>query len=246
MPHVLKELICSLLDLKPSEIKTIQITNPILPGKALDMKEFVLDVHVLLNNNALINLEMQVINEQNGPERSLSYLCRLFDQLGRGQNYIDCKPAIHIGFLDFSPFPEFPEFYATYMLQNIKNHNLYSDKFVLSVVDLTHIELAIGKDKACGIDHWARLFKATTWEDLKMIAKNNPFLTEASETLYKLNADQLTRERCRAREDFIARPNALDRKLQQLSEEKQALISEIDQLRTRLAQYENLDSDSSD
>lgn len=49
------------------------------------------------------------------------------------------------------------------MKQNIKNHILYSDKLMLRVIDLTHIDLATEEDQAYGIDHWARLFKASTW-----------------------------------------------------------------------------------
>lgn len=110
---------------------------------------------------------MQVVNEKNWPERSLSYLCRRIDQLSKGQDYTECKPAIHIGFLDFSPFPEYPEFYATYMMQNTKNHNLYSDKFILRVVDLTHIYLATEEDLAYGIEHWARLSRPAHGRSLK-------------------------------------------------------------------------------
>lgn len=109
---------------------------------------------MILNNNTLINLEMHVINKKNGPERSLSYLCRRFDQLSKGQDYIQCKPAIHIGFLDYTPFLDYPEFYTTYMMQNIKNHNIYSDKLMLRVIDLTHIALAMEEEQAYGIDHW--------------------------------------------------------------------------------------------
>ncbi len=32
----------------------------------------------------------------------MSYLCRSFDNLTRGSNYIDPAPAVHIGFIDFS------------------------------------------------------------------------------------------------------------------------------------------------
>jgi hypothetical protein len=56
------------------------------------------------------------------PERSLSYLCRSFDQLRTGEKYANAGPAIHIGFLDFTPFPEHPEFYASYKLLNVKTH----------------------------------------------------------------------------------------------------------------------------
>ena len=65
-----------------------------------------------------------------------------------GSDYAQVRPAIHIGFLDFTPFPEIPEFYSTYKLLNVKNHHLYSSKFMLSVVDLSQIELATDEDKA--------------------------------------------------------------------------------------------------
>lgn len=229
--RVLKGLICSLLHLKPDDILSVEITNPILLGDKFDAKEFILDIDVTLNNAVLINLEMQVTNEHNWSERSLSYLCRRFDQLGKGQNYINCKPTIHIGFLDFTPFPEYPEFYATYKLLNIKNQHLYSDKVTLCVVDLTHIELATDDDKAYEIDLWARLFKSTTWEEIKMIAKNNPVIIDACESLYRLNADEIARQRSRAREDAIARENALN----QIITDQAA---EIKRLQTELAKYQ--------
>lgn len=75
------------------------------------------------------------------------------------------------------------------------------------MLDLTHIEPATEEDKAYGIDAWARLFKARTWEDLKMIAKQNSTLQQASETLYTLNCDQTIRDMARAREDAIRHEN---------------------------------------
>jgi len=208
---VLTGLICSLLHLKPEQIKTVEIKNPINLSGDVSGKEFILDINVMLNDNTLINLEMQVANEFNWPERSLSYLCRSFDQLYSGQNYIDVLPVIHIGFLDFTLHPKEPEFYATYKMLNIKNHLVYSDKFVLSVVNLNQIELATEEDKAYNIDYWARIFKAKTWEELKMLAKDNEYLQEAAESLYVANADEIVRQQCRAREDAERLQRTLER-----------------------------------
>lgn len=69
---VLKGLISSLLHLPAEEILSVEIVNPIVLGKAYEDKDFYLDVKVTLNNHTIINLEMQVINEHNWPERSLS------------------------------------------------------------------------------------------------------------------------------------------------------------------------------
>ena len=72
----------------------MEITNSIVLGESTNDKTFFLDIRVDLNQNTLINLEMQVINEHNWPERSLSYLCREFDQLSIGQSYELVKPGI--------------------------------------------------------------------------------------------------------------------------------------------------------
>lgn len=235
---VLKGLVCSLLHLNPSEVTSVTVTNPHLLSDSYFDKEFVLDIKVILDNRILINLEMQLLNHGNWPERSLSYLCRRFDQLEKGEDYINCKPVIHISFLNFELFPKYPEFYATYKLLNIRNHNLYSDKFTLSVVDLSHIELATKEDKTYGIDKWARLFKAATWEEIKMLAENNPTFTEASQNLYILNADEMAKERARAREEYEAHENYLNKRIAEADTKYQEAIAELELLRARLAKYE--------
>lgn len=215
----LKGLVGSMLHINPDDIQSVEITNPIILGESIDIKDFILDINVLLNNNTIINLEMQVNNLFDWTERSLSYLCRSFDQLNKGQPYAETKPVIHIGFLDYTLFPEFPEFYATYQLLNLRNHHLYSDKFTLSVVDLTHIELATNEDKAYGIDKWASLFKAISWEEIRMAAKNDEYLMEATKTLYTLNSDEMIRQQCQARMDAERHEYLVKKKIEDLTAE---------------------------
>ncbi len=134
--QVLSAFLCSLLRLTPNEIRDIEVTNPIEIGDNIDQKTLILDINLRLNNNALINLELQVENQHDWPDRSLSYGCRSFDQLYHGENYKDTLRVLHISILDFTLFPECPEFYATYKLLNVKNHHIYNDKFQLNVLEL--------------------------------------------------------------------------------------------------------------
>ena len=180
----------------------------------MDNRTFVLDIKVLLNNHTIINLEMQIINYLNWPERSLSYLCRNFDQLIRGQDYLEVKPVIHIGFLDFSLFPQYPEFYAAYRMLNTKNHHELTDKFTLRVVELNQIEKATEEDRRWKIDYWAALFKATTWEEAQMLAEQNSDLEEAVVTMYEMTAEEAIREQCRAREDYYRTINTFKAEIQ--------------------------------
>jgi hypothetical protein len=122
------------------------------------------------------------------------------------------------------------------------------------VVSLKHIDLATDEDKQFGIDRWARLFKSTTWEDIKMLAKNEPIFKDAAETLYDLNADETIRAQCRAREDYNRQQSAIkyhireittelkkvSSELQKVSSENQQLTAENQQLVTNAEFYKKL------
>ncbi len=63
--RVLKALICSLLHLKPKEVRSVTVTNPIILGESISDKDIILDVNVKFSNSKHINLEMQVVNKLN-------------------------------------------------------------------------------------------------------------------------------------------------------------------------------------
>ena len=70
---------------------------------------------------------------------------------------------------------------------------IYSDKLRFSVVVLTHIDLATEEDKPSQINQWTVLFKATTWEKIKIISLENSYLLEASKAYYKLTQEEFGR-----------------------------------------------------
>ncbi len=72
----------------------------------------------------------------------------------------------------------------------------------LSVVELNSIELATEEDRLYGIDQWAKLFKAKTWEELKTMAMTNQYMESAANTMYELSADRMVREQCRRRAEY--------------------------------------------
>ena len=104
------------------------------------------------------------------------------------------------------------------MFKNVKNSLIFSDKLKLFVVDLTRIDMATEEDKAQGIDHWARLFKATTWEEIKMLSSKDSCLAEAAETAYQLSAEETIRMQCEAREDYYRQQRYIQKKMKRLEE----------------------------
>ena len=200
---VLKGLIGALLHLDPESIE-VEITNPIILGKSFENKDMILDINVIINGQTRLNLEMQVVNYHNWKERSLSYLCRSFDNVYKGDDYIKAIPVIQISFLDFDLFPENPEFYATYMMKNVKNDIIYTDKMRLSVIELNHTELATDEDRRYGIDQWVTFFKTKTWKELKAMTATNQYMEAAADTIFELSSDEYIREPRRRRADYEA------------------------------------------
>lgn len=241
--EALKGLLISLLHLNPDDISSAIITNPIEIGDDIMAKEFILDINVILNGYRQVDLEMQVANYHDWPERSLNYLCRLFNSLNKGDDYSATLPAIQIGILDFTPFPENPSFYSKNLMMDTENHHVYSSKFAIHVLDLKQVNNASSEDKHWGLDNWAKLFKAATWEDVKMIAANNKYLTEAANTMHELYSDREMRRQMENREDFIRRQKRDQRMLKEQADiiaeqadeiaEKDSALAEKDSTLTR-------------
>ena len=225
--YALKGLIASLLHLEPSDIKKTKVLNPILPGDPPDAKLCILDIYVLFNDNSYINLEMQVEDQKNWVPRSLTYLSREFDQLKHGDDYTLVKPVYHVGFLNFTLFEDHPEFHATYRLQNIRDGYTYTDKFSLHVLELNHINLATNEDMYYKIDKWASLFKATTWEEIKMLAQENDYIMSAAKSMYSSVTDPRILKLCTRRQEEI---DGYNHRLERLAEQDKQIAEQDKQI----------------
>jgi len=95
----------------------------------------------------------------------------------------------------------------------------------LSVLDLSQIPLATEEDKACRLDHWASLFKAATWEEIKTLAQNDKYINVASETIYQLTQEKI-RQQCEAREDYYRRQHSNEARMaKQIADNKELTVS---------------------
>ena len=240
---VLRKLLCSLLHMHPEEIKSVEIQNPIDYGRSITDKKVILDLKLLLNNSKIVDIEMQVINKGDWPERSVIYLCRSYDNVLGGEEYDSVNPAHQISILDFDLFDEEPEFYSTHHLRNDRTGRIYTGNFALSVLNLRRIDLATEEDKKWKIDKWATLFKAKTWEDLRMIAAQDEEMTIASKALYEKNQDKYARIWAQAHEDFLAEERMLVNRVKDAESKAKQAESKAEHLRALLI-ANNIDPDS--
>ena len=205
----LKGLLAALLHLPLDEITAITVLNPIEASDEIGDKECILDIKLELNNEKIINIEIQSRYQDFWPERSITYLCRNFDHLKQGESYSAIKPCIQIGILSHPLFkPDDPryvdDFYSEYRLLNTSTHTEYSGKFEIRVLSLSQLDKACIEDKSDpnGLYHWAKLFSASTWEELKMIAQDNPMMNSFVGTVMELTAEEKVAQACEMRRRY--------------------------------------------
>lgn len=111
------------------------------------------------------------------------------------------------------------------------NHHIYSDNFVLNVVDLSRIDLATDEDREYHIDTWAKMFIATTWEEVRKMAGQNEYLQEAAKSIFQFNTDEQIRKMCRDRVEYyqdLLNYQRFTAQQQQIILEKDITIAEKD------------------
>ncbi|MBP3459273.1 MAG: Rpn family recombination-promoting nuclease/putative transposase [Lachnospiraceae bacterium] len=225
---ILKSLIAALLHMQAETILTVEILNPIVLGENIDNKTIVLDLLVHLNNNTYLNIEMQVNSQEYWISRSLYYLCKSFsDQLERGHGYNDLQPVILISICNFSPSELPDEFYGSYLLTNKRNFAIYSSQIQIKMLNLTQMDKAQPEDAE--ILKWAKLFKASTWEELRALADENDTFMEVCDTMYALSQDERIKWECLGREMYEhdqATIRAVKEKLNTAIANQNALISQ--------------------
>ena len=242
----LKALIASLLYVDVSEITSAEITNPIILGASADDKEIRMDIHVILNKQHPINIEMQTYNRAGWKERSVLYACRGYDSQKRGDSYEEHPGFRQVTFCDYTLFVEHPSFCSTYMLTSTDDpHYIYSDKISLTNIDMTRIDLASENDIRFGLVNWAKLFMAETWEELKMLAEKDKTIERAVSSAWQMTEEEIIRERMRNREEGEQLWRSMEKKLeeyQKQSAEDKKTISEkektISELKAKLAALE--------
>ena len=97
------------------------------------------------------------------------------------------------------------------------------------MVELNQTDIASEEDKKFGVDRWAKLFKATSREELLMIAQENTSMKEAVNTAYLMNEDERIREAAILQEQRRATLRRLNNSIEELTKENEEQAAQISQ-----------------
>jgi predicted transposase/invertase (TIGR01784 family) len=176
-PDLLKRLVAELLGIRLKSIKNFAITNPEMPPEVVGDKFCRLDINMTVNGQRA-NLEVQVADEGDYPERSLFHWAREYSTaLGEGDDYSLLPRTIIISIVAFRLF-DCAEFHSEFRPLEVTRHTPLTDRQVLHYFELPKLPKMVDADD--GLKLWLALFKAETEEELaKIEALEVPIMTEA-------------------------------------------------------------------
>ena len=191
-PDLLKDLVAQLLGISFEDIEDFTILNPEMPPENLGDKFCRLDINMTVNGQ-LVDLEIQVNNEEDYPDRVLFYWARDFSTaLPAGEDYTALPRTIVVSILNFRLFG-CSDYHSFFQPLEVTRHTLLSDKMGLHFFELPKLPADAAGDKLL---LWLSLFKAETTEELEKIKKMEvPVMNQAINAYYTITASSEFRER---------------------------------------------------
>jgi len=176
-PDLLKRLVADLLGIKYESIGKFEITNPEMPPEAMGEKFTRLDINMTVNGQR-VDLEIQVKNEHDYPERTLFHWAREYSTaLSEGMDYINLPRVVIISIISFKLFA-CKEYHSEFQPLEVTRHTPLTDRMALHFFELTKLPKTIKAED--NVQLWLKLFKANTEEDIKKIeALEVPIMDQA-------------------------------------------------------------------
>ena len=195
---LLKKLVAALLGIPVASIQQFVIQNPEILPENLEDKFCRLDINMVVNG-VLIDLEIQICNEGDYPERVMFYWAKEFSSaLPSGAGYSMLPRTIIVSIIDFKLF-DCMEYHSFFQPLEVTRHTLLSDKMGFHFFELKKLPTNITENDSLLL--WLSLFKAETEEELEKIrALEVPEMEQAINAYYTITASSEFRERERLRE----------------------------------------------
>lgn len=120
-------------------ITDLTFENPEYVKERADGKTVIFDVIVYTSLGERINIEIQLINQQNMPERTLYYWSRMFSSsIKSGESYLELPTTIIIPILNYPLVSsETEKFHTVFHIREDEDGFLWSDKLEIHLIDLS-------------------------------------------------------------------------------------------------------------
>jgi len=142
--EVLISFLNSILDFKDTkQIKSLTIANPYQVPKIKDLKNTILDIKAINQDDEEFIVEMQIEDDKNFAKRSLYYTSKSYvNQIKKAEQYKELKKVYFIGILDFAIF-DTPHYLSQHLILDSKTLNHELKDFEFNYIELKKFNLSL-------------------------------------------------------------------------------------------------------
>ena len=197
-PELLKRLVVALLGVNFESIESLEVTNSEMSPEIVGGKFCRLDINMKIDGQQ-VNLEIQVRDEGDYPERTLFHWARLYSSaLPSGEDYRKLPRTVVISIVDFHLF-DCAGFHSEFRPLEATRHEPLTDKLSLHFFELRKLPSELDSGDPALL--WLSLFGAETEEALEKIkALEVPVMEQAINAYSQIAADPAFAELARQRE----------------------------------------------
>ena len=203
---ILKDLLNSILQIKIKSIEVIADAN--LERQLESNKLGILDLKAKVDEEAIVNIEIQIINRYNMIERTLFYWSGLYyNVLQKGADYKEIKKVIAINILDYKEFDEGP-YHEIARLRREYLYKILTDKIEIHFIQIPKFKKQ-RKDMKTKLDMWMDFISQIDEKEVKNAMSKNKEIKKAQEEYEYLTGDEEERRIAFLREKALRDENSI-------------------------------------
>ena len=184
---ILKDFLIGILEIS---IEKVEVQAEVSLEKQLkENKLGRLDIVAVLDDNAVVNIEVQILNLHDFIERSLYYWSgNYYNHLRAGEKYQNVKKTISINILDYELFEEGP------FHEVVKLKRDYQNKILTEKIEMHFIQIPKFKKEKRGVttklEQWMQFISQTNRREVELAMKENKEIQKANEEYEHLTGDE--------------------------------------------------------
>ena len=190
--NITKNMISALIE---EEVKSIKINDTKeLFREYPEDKLGILDLEAEVNNNEVIDVEIQLINRNNLPERLLMYFSKLYSmQVKIGKDYEKAKRVVIVAITNFDIdlTKQIKEMETIWNLRERNHPNLVlTNKIEIHIINIMKAESEYIHNSKNKKAQWMMFIKDPNSEEVRSVVKENKEIKEAVVEVIKLSEDE--------------------------------------------------------
>ena len=185
---ILIDFLKSILNLDDDEYEHITITDPHLKRERIKDKLGIVDVKLTSSSGKIIHIEIQVLEQEELPERVTYYNAKiLISQLKSGNEFETLQKTISIVITDFNMIKDNKKYHYTFELTDKETGAKFTDLIEIHTLELKKIPQE--SDNTVKYN-WMQFLKAEKEEEFDMIANTSPAINKAVMEVKRLSQSE--------------------------------------------------------